>query len=218
MCNYVEQNADGWLVFTNVKMDEEHKTQVCDAIASLDGMVVLNPFYYTGDMVEIIHSDFNIVLLVSSIFVFVVLLLSFKNLIIALIAFMPMMLSWYILQGIMALLGIEFNLINILISTFVFGIGVDYSIFVMTGLIGELRSGNRSLLRAHKAAIFFSGFSLIVVIGSLTFATHPAIRSTGIVSLIGMVTTILITYILQPLVFRLAMKNGTLRRQALKTK
>ena len=218
MCNYVEQNADGWLVFTNVKMDEEHKTQVCDAIASLDGMVVLNPFYYTGDMVEIIHSDFNIVLLVSSIFVFVVLLLSFKNLIIALIAFMPMMLSWYILQGIMALLGIEFNLINILISTFVFGIGVDYSIFVMTGLIGELRSGNRSLLRAHKAAIFFSGFSLIVVIGSLTFATHPAIRSTGIVSLIGMVTTILITYILQPLVFRLAMKNETLRRQALKTK
>ena len=40
-----------------------------------------------------------------------------------------MFLSWYVLQGLMALLGLEFNLINIVISTFIFGIGVDYSIF-----------------------------------------------------------------------------------------
>lgn len=218
MCNFVEQNADGWLVFTSVQMDKANKMQVCDAIASQEGMIVLNPFYYTGDMVEIVHSDFNIVLLVSSIFVFLVLLLSFRSLTVSIIAFLPMLLSWYILQGIMALTGLEFNLINIMISTFVFGIGVDYSIFVMTGLLGQAQCGDNRLLLCHKSAIFFSGISLIVVIGSLVFATHPAIRSTGVTSIIGMVTTILITYILQPLLFRVALKSGFLRKKALKQK
>jgi len=218
MCNFVEQNADGWLVFTSVKMDKANKDKVSDIICAMDGMIVLSPFYYTGDMVEIVHNDFNIVLLVSSIFVFLVLLLSFRSLTVSIIAFMPMMLSWYILQGIMAIFGLEFNLINIMISTFVFGIGVDYSIFVMTGLLGELKSGDRQLLICHKSAIFFSGVTLIVVIGSLVFATHPAIQSTGVTSIIGMVTTILITYILQPLLFRVAMKSEFLRKKALRTK
>lgn len=218
MCNFVEQNDDGWLVFTSVKMDKANYNTVNDAVAALDGMVVLNPFYYTGDMVEIIHNDFNVVLLISSIFVFLVLLLSFRSLTISIIAFMPMALSWYILQGIMAIFGIEFNLINIMISTFVFGIGVDYSIFVMTGLIGDMKSGDSNLLLCHKSAIFFSGVTLIIVIGSLVFATHPAIQSTGVTSIIGMVTTILITYILQPLLFRVAMKSEFLRKKALRIK
>lgn len=218
MCNFVEQNDDGWLVFTNVRMNNLVHTEISDEITAEEGMIVLSPFYYTGDMVEIAHSDFNIVLLISSIFVFLVLILSFRSLTISIIAFMPMMLSWYILQGVMAIFGIEFNLINIMISTFVFGIGVDYSIFVMEGLLAGCKNGDNSLLINHKAAIFFSGVTLIVVIGSLLFATHPAIYSTGITTIIGMVSTILITYTLQPLLFRLAMKSPFLRKIALHEK
>ena len=116
----------------------------------------------------------------------------------------------------MAIFGIEFNLINIMISTFIFGIGVDYSIFVMEGQLGALRSSTNDLLICHKAAIFYSGLILIIVTASLLFATHPAIYSIGISTLIGMSSTILITYALQPLLFRLAMKNGFLRRRAMK--
>ena len=45
-----------------------------------------------------------------------------------------MFISWYVMQGYMAIFNLEFNLINIVISTFIYGIGVDYSIFVMEGL------------------------------------------------------------------------------------
>ena len=146
------------------------------------------------------------------IFVFLVLLLSFKNFWIALLAFLPMSISWIVLQGYMAILGLEFNLINIVLSTFIFGIGVDYSIFVMEGLLTQARRGKDEMLAYHKVAIVFSATVLAIVTFSLIFATHPAIHSIGIITLIGMTLTILITYSLQPWAFRLLMKVPALRR------
>jgi len=207
MCNFVEQNADGWLVFTTVNFNRDKMKEVNAAIGAVPHIIVLDPFFYTGDMVEIVHSDFNFVLLFSSVFVFIVLLLSFRNIIISIIAFLPMMLSWYIVQGLMAIFGIEFNLINIMISTFIFGIGVDYSIFVMDGLINKAKYGSHRLLICHKAAIFLSAVALLIVTASLLFAIHPAIYSIGISTIIGMSSTILITYAIQPLLFKLVMKN-----------
>ena len=176
------------------------------------GALVLEPFYYCRDMVEIVHDDFNTTQWISSLFVFLVLLFAFRNLITALIAFLPMFLSWYVLQGIMALLGLEFNLINIVISTFIFGIGVDYSIFVMEGLLTEARTGQRDKLEYHKVAIVFSALVLAIVVLSLIFARHPAIRSIGIITLIGMAITILLTYSLEPFIFRQLLKWDRYRK------
>lgn len=213
LCNFVENNESGWLVFSTVLLDRVNLKTVNDAVASSPHAVILDPFYYTGDMVEIAHDDFNVVLLVSSIFVFLVLLLSFRSIVLAIISFLPMFLSWYVVQGLMAVFGIQFNLINIMISTFVFGIGVDYSIFVMEGLVSRHKYQSHRLLVCHKAAIFFSGVILLIVTASLLFAKHPAIHSIGISTIIGMTSTILITYALQPLLFRAVMKTNWLRKE-----
>ena len=163
-------------------------------------------------MVEIVHDDFSTTLWISSLFVLAVLLLSFRNIWIALLSFLPMSISWYVMQGYMALLGLEFNLINIVISTFVFGIGVDYSIFVMEGLLAEARKGEKNMLGYHKVAIFYSAMVLAIVTFSLIFARHPAIHSIGVITLIGMASTILITYSLQPWIFRLLTRSRFFRR------
>ncbi|MBE6286904.1 MAG: hypothetical protein E7099_01755 [Mediterranea massiliensis] len=202
LCNFIEESNDKFMVFTPVLMSESNKWIVGDAISALPNSVVIDPFYYTGNMVEIINNDFNVVLFISSIFVFIVLLLSFRNLWISLLAFMPMFLSWYIVQGIMGLFGLQFNLINIIISSFIFGIGVDYSIFVTDGLLAQTKQKQSHLLTYHKTAIFFSAFVLLTVVISLLFATHPAISSIGISTLIGMGATVLITYTLQPYLYK----------------
>ncbi len=213
----VEQTDDGrYLVFTPVKVSQEERKAVSDRLAELPHIIVADPFYYTGNMVSIIHDDFNVILMISSIFVLIVLLLSFRNVMVALLAFMPMFFSWYVVEGFMALFGLQFNLINIIISTFIFGIGVDYSIFVMEGLLAEARTGRKSLLEWHKTAIFFSAFVLIVVVLSMFLAVHPAIRSIGISTLIGMGSTILITYTLEPFFFRLLMKWERFRKSVQK--
>ena len=205
--NFIEETTDGkYMVFTSVQLLEENKKVVNDAVAALPSAVVIDPFYYTSDMVQLLNDDFNTILGISSVFVFIVLLLSFRSIPIALLAFLPMGLSWYVVQGIMGIFGLQFNLINIIIATFIFGIGVDYSIFVMSGLIAKATGEDDNLLTYHKTAIFFSAFVLMVVTGSLLFAIHPAIHSIGVSTLIGMSATILITYTLQPALFRWLMK------------
>lgn len=203
LSNFIEKQASGrYMVFTDVSYPAESKDKVWKELTQVENVIVLEPFYYCRDMVEIVHDDFSTTLWISSLFVFLVLLISFRNLWVALIAFMPMFISWYVMQGYMAILGLEFNLINIVISTFIYGIGVDYSIFVMEGLLKEARTGQKDMLSFHKVAIFYSALVLGIVTASLIFAQHPAISSIGLITLIGMASTILITYSLEPWVFR----------------
>lgn len=213
LSNFIEESDNRFLVFTSVQMTEEDKMAVSNAVSACPHAVVIDPFFYTSDMVRLLNDDFNTILGISSLFVFVVLLISFRSLSQATLAFIPMSLSWYVVKGLMALAGLEFNLINIIIATFIFGIGVDYSIFVMTGLLAQARNQGDSLLTYHKTAIFFSAVVLMVVLGSLLFATHPAIHSIGLSTLIGMSSTILITYALQPALFRWLMRFRFFRKR-----
>ena len=213
LCNFIEETDGKYLILNASQLSQEKEAEVSDLIASMPHAVVVDPLYYTGSMISLIHKDFNMALLISSIFVLVVLLLSFRDVLISLIAFMPMFLSWYVVKGWMAILGLQFNMINIVISTFIFGIGVDYSIFVMKGLIAGQRQEGSKLLEYHKVAIFFSALVLIIVMAAMLFAKHPTIVSIGECALIGMISTILITYTLQPLLFRWVMKIPFMKRR-----
>lgn len=216
--NFIERNADDqYMVFTDVPMNPEQKDVVTGALVANPKTFVLEPFYYCKSMVELIHDDFNIAVWISSLFVLLILLISFRNIITALLSFLPMVFSWLMVQGYMALIGLEFNLINIIISTFIFGVGVDYSIFITEGLLSQARTGSKDVLTWHKVAIFFSAVILVIVVASLLFAVHPAIRSIGLSTLIGMASTIMISYSLQPFVFWQLMKIPFYQRSVMKT-
>ncbi len=198
---------DEYLCFTSVRCANDtvqSKTsdyyRICDAIANVPHLMVLDTYYYTIDTLVGMNEDFNVLQWVSMIFVFVVLLVSFRcSITKTLLAFMPILLSWLIVLGAMALFDVRFNLINIIISTFIFGIGVDYSIFVMSGLTGG--EGGSKLLSYHKTAIFFSAVILIVTVASMLFARHPAIRSVGFATLVGLVSAVVLSYVVQPAVW-----------------
>jgi predicted RND superfamily exporter protein len=215
--NFIECNADNqYMVFTDVAMRFDEKDIVTDALVANPKTFVLEPFYYCKSMVEVINDDFNIAVWISSLFVLLILLVSFRNLITALLSFIPMVLSWFMVQGYMALIGLEFNLINIIISTFIFGVGVDYSIFITEGLLTQARTGSSDVLTWHKVAIFFSAAILVIVVTSLLFAVHPAIRSIGLSTLIGMASTIMISYALQPFAFWQLMKWPWYKKSVMK--
>lgn len=213
LCNFIEENSGNFLIFNTTQLTKEKMWPVGDRVAAMPNAVVVDPFYYTADMLDMLHTDYNTTLLISAIFVFIVLLLSFRNIVVSIIAFLPMFLSWYMVQGWMAIFGLPFNMVNIVVSTFIFGIGVDYSIFVMQGLIAAQRGEGSRLLEYHKVAVFFSAFVLIVVMVSMLCATHPTITSIGNSTIIGMLSTIMITYTLQPLLFRWAMKWPYMRKR-----
>ena len=200
-----EQSYGGdYLVFTavrcandSVRSSDSDYMRICDAIASDPHLLVLDTYYYTTDTLLQMSRDFDTLQWLSMAFVFVVLLVSFRfNWRYTLLGFAPILLSWLVVLGVMNLFGVQFNLISIIISTFIFGIGVDYSIFVMNGLT----QGN---LQYHKTAVLLSAVILVVTVSSLLMARHPAIRSVGFSTLVGLLSAVVLSYVLQPAVWRL---------------
>ena len=183
----------------SVRSNDSDYMRICDAIAEDPDLLVLDTYYYTTDTLLQMNDDFNVLQWLSMLFVFIVLLVSFKfNIRNTLLGFLPILLSWLIVLGAMAIFGMRFNLINIIISTFIFGIGVDYSIFMMNGLT----DGDNRKLNCHKTAIFFSVVTLIVTVSSMVIASHPAIKSVGFSTLVGLLSAVILSYVLQPAVYR----------------
>ena len=201
-----ESYGGDYLCFTSVRCQndsvrssESDYIRICDAVASNPNLLVLDTYYYTTDTLLQMNADFNVLQWLSMLFVLVVLLLSFHfNVKHTLLGFMPILLSWLIVLGAMVLFDVRFNLISIIISTFIFGIGVDYSIFVMNGLTAP----QTDKLRYHKTAILLSAVTLITTVSSMLLASHPAIRSVGFSTLVGLLSAVVLAYVLQPAIYR----------------
>ena len=149
-----------------------------------------------------LSDDFNYIGWACACIVFFFLWASFRSLPLALLSFLPMAVSWLWILGIMALLGIQFNIINIILSTFIFGQGDDYTIFMTEGTVYEYKH-HRPMLASYRRAIMLSALIMFIGIGSLIIARHPALHSLAEVTIVGMFSVVLMAFVIPPLAFRL---------------
>lgn len=199
--------ADGLnMLISIVKLNDSNKEQVYKAFEGSDNVVIFDRAYFTSKWVSAVNDDFYLVLYISSFLIFFALLISYGRLELTLISFLPMVISWIIIIGVMGLFGIQFNIISIILSTFIFGIGDDFSIFIMDGLQNKYRTG-KTVLNSHKTAIFFSAFTIIVGMGAMVLAKHPALHSISYMSILGMVAVVLVAYTLEPVIFNFFIAN-----------
>ncbi len=161
-----------------------------------------------AQVATMLTQDFDYIGLVCSVIVFIFLCISFRSLALGIIAFIPMLLSWVIIIACMHLFGLQFNIVNIILATFIFGQGDDYTIFVVEGLINQERIGKR-LLEQYKQSIILSALVMLMAIGVLVFAKHPAMFSLGAVTLIGMTAVVTMAFIIPPILFRLYTRFNT---------
>ena len=166
-----------------------------------------------------LSDDFNYIGFACGIIVFVFLWLSFGRIELSLLAFLPMALGWIWILGIMDILGMQFNIVNVILATFIFGQGDDYTIFMTDGLINEY-AYRRKLLPSYKNSIIISALIMFIGMGSLIVAKHPALHSLAEVTIVGMLTVVLMAWVIPPMVFNwLTMNNNRLpsRRESDKT-
>ena len=205
-----------------VEDSEAVKERVRTALRQAQGPVN-NGFAFSisdvgNNLVSALSSDFDYILYVCSIVVFFFLCLSFGRLELALLAFLPLTVGWAWILGIMNLVDIKFNIINIILATFIFGQGDDYTIFITEGLLYEYAYGKR-MLKNYRNSVILSGVLMFIGIGTLIFAKHPAMRSLAEVAIIGMATVVFMACYLPPIVFGwLTKKKGQLRQVPLTLK
>lgn len=169
------------IFLSHVTLPDSCKHEVYAVFSAADDIVVADRAFYAGKMARSVNHNFYLILSISSILVTVALFLCYGRIELTLMSLLPMGISWVIILGLMAMFGVEFNIVTIILSTFIFGIGDDFSIFIMDGLLSEYKTGRR-MLDTHKTAIFFSAFTVVVGLGALIFARHPALHSLATIS------------------------------------
>ena len=211
--NFIEEprgSGQEYSIITLVKTSPENAKEVYSHLAGFPETIVFDRQYITDTLVKVVGQDFNFITLFSSLLVFSALLISYGRIELALITFIPMVISWIWILGIMALIGLKFNIINIILSTLVFGLGDDYAIFTTDGLQQEYARGRKSM-ESVKVSILFSAITTLIGLGTLVFAKHPALNSIALVSMIGILCVWLASQTLQPVLFRWMITRPTLK-------
>lgn len=200
-------------VLTLLTSDTNCTSLVSGFLDGEDGVIVFDGSTLTGEMVRTLSNDFDKVLYICAFIVFALLLLSFGRVELALIAFLPLTIAWIWILGIMSLFGINFNIVNIILATFIFGMGDDYTIFITEGAMYEHTYGKK-MLSTYKSTIILSALIMFIGIGALIVARHPALLSLAYVIMIGMFTVVLLAVTVPPFLYRwLTEKKGFKRRE-----
>lgn len=213
MSRLVNSNEKNNSLLTSIIVSKENVDALKTEIRAVDNVYIMDIAEIASEMLVTVKNDFNFLLYFSSSIVFLSLLLVYGRIELAIFAFLPMLLSWVWILGITSVFNIQFNFVNIILTTFIFGLGDDYSIFITDGLIQKYKV-NKDSISTYKSAIILSGITTIIGTGALIFAQHPSIHSIALISVIGIATIMLITLVVQPQIFhwfvtrRTKMKRG----------
>lgn len=164
--------------------------------------ILLDRRHLTNEFIRILRDDFNQLAFWSFVVVFAILLVAFGRIELAVLTFIPVLLGWLWTLGIMGLMGWDLNIIDIIITTFISGLGIDYSIFLARGMLHRYTYGE-DVLPSYKTSIFLSALTTLLAIGALIFAQHPALHTIALIAIIGIGSVLLIPYIVLPLLFEI---------------
>ncbi|MGB1318588.1 MAG: MMPL family transporter, partial [Flavobacteriales bacterium] len=197
---FVFKGDDGYNVVSTVNLPKASRTAFTEQVEAIDGLETVARSSLAQDLVNTVSEDLNFILILSSLLVFVVLLLTYGRLELAVVTFLPMAVSWVWILGICGLFEIKFNMINVVVTTFIFGLGDDYSIFISDGILSRYKYGIDKT-RTYRNSIILSAITTIIGTGVLIFSEHPALHSIAVLSVTGMICVVIASLTLQPLLY-----------------
>jgi len=210
---FVSAKNGFYTVSTLVKIPEAKRDAFVNAIKKQSDVVVIDRQQTNETFLGGLKENFEKLIDYSFIAIFIILLVAFRGIELVLITILPVVISWLLTLGIMGMFGLQFNIINIIVCTLVFGIGVDYCIFMTAALQKEATFG-KTELPTYKASIMLSVATTILGIGVLIFAHHPALKSIALIAIIGILSAMLVGFVVQPIAFNFMLTNRVAKGKA----
>ncbi len=204
------KQGEKYHVLTIIKVKEENKQALFSALPE-EGLVVFDKNFYSSRLIEVLRESFGQLSIWSLVFIALFLCLAYGRVELALVNLIPIGMSWIITLGMMAWIGLKINIFNLIIATVIFGLGIDYSVFLMHGLLQERLGAGE--LKHYKYSILLSMFTTLIGIGSLALAKHPALQSIAHTAILGIITVVVCTFSIQIPLYRFLFYSGKKRRE-----
>jgi predicted exporter len=179
-------DAEGELSLVTYLRGVHSEDAVRDAVAEVPGARLFDQCL----VLEEIYGGFRTATLrqigLGSLLVVVVLLIRYRRIRPALAAFLPSLLTAWLVLSLLSLFRVELNLMHVVSLVMVMGMGVDYGIFVVDSAL------DRRALGATMLSLVLSCLTTVFVFGTLGLSSHPALRSMGVTTSLGIALSLVL--------------------------
>jgi len=195
----ISRTADsgGWILLAAAAPGERYDAELFFRKNRSPSVRVFDPNYFSSHLASVLSGTFLRMLLIISGGVFLLLVLLFFDLRLILLALAPLLFSLVCTLATLKLLGRPLDIPSLMLAIVIFGMGVDYGIYLV-------RSQQRFLSEHHpsqgpiRTAVFLAALSTLLGMGTLALSRHAVLRSVGITSLLGIGYSVLGAFLLLP--------------------
>jgi len=190
-----------FMVLTNLKLHQRDDFPNIQKILKekVNNLICVNAGYFVTHIVKLINGELK--RLGSIAFLCIVILLGiFYGIRFSVPMVLPLIVSLIWTFGIMGWLGIGINFMNCIIVLFVFGLVIDYSVFLCSAFKHySPRQSDIEHLGRSSGAILISAMTTMFGIGAVALADHPALKIVGVTTLIGISSGLFAVLLIVPL-------------------
>jgi predicted RND superfamily exporter protein len=174
----------------------------------------------TNELRELITKDFILAMILTFTGIFIMLLVHFRRIKMIILALIPLVCGIIWMLGVMRLLGLRMNFVNIVVTPLILGIGIDDGIHIIHRYLEE-RSRRRSASSADvvEDTIYYTGRAVVMTslttmagFGSLIFARYKGLATMGTLALLGVGLCLVASLTVLPALLKIMEDNGKPKR------
>jgi len=117
------------------------------------------------------------------------------------VVLLPLFASTAWTLGLLGWLNISITLANAAFVVFLFGLAIDYGIFLVEARLRHAATGE-DVVEESDGAVLLCALTTCVGFGALLLATHPVLFSIGATALIGIASSVVLVQVLVPRLYR----------------
>ena len=177
-------------------------------LASLGSVKVSGVNILSQELKSKVYQDAKWATLLALLGVCLLLYLDFRNLKDTLLSLIPLGFGVLWMFGLMDLLGMKLNLMNIFAIIMILGIGVDYGVHILHRYYENKECDVSVTVLQVGKAVLMAALTTICGFGTITYSDYPGLVSMGVATVIGVTTCTVASLVLLPAVLTLLARSG----------
>jgi uncharacterized protein len=182
---YIRPAGDLWSRQEADRFRQVIEGPLSDAGIQPDRYTLTSGHLLSAELKHVILSNLGTALVLAVIAIVAVLLLYYRSALLLVGALLPVSAALAMLAGLMALLKIDFNLLNVIVLPMVVGIGIDDGVHLTNTFRANGGRFDPADMAATARGCVLTSLTTMVGFGSIAFSHYPGLKSMGLVALLG---------------------------------
>jgi predicted RND superfamily exporter protein len=207
--NWVHEDSEGVKFLIRIQArgniwDDEYRAELVKDLSKVNPDIVATAISWPI-MIEMMTEDVVWVTIFAIIPIFIIVYIGFrkKSLVYTVLALVPVGFGVFGILALSGYLGINLNMISIMMIPLVVGIGIDDGIHILHRYKEEGPGSIPKVVQNTGKAIFLTTMTTCLAFSSFTIAAHPGLRSLGQVPLLGLILALVAAIFFVPALIKL---------------